>query len=1146
MKKNLRSVFLHYFLTAFAVLFFFVIFHSSSFAIYTWQKHLQNPIFNRESGNSWDSSNVNIPSIFLKNDSYYMLYTGNSNSGWKIGYTYSLNGINSWTRINQPILQIGSTDGWESETADPAVIYDSNTYKLWYTSINTSHWASGLDRFRTRYAFSNDGVNWVRYDGWVLQGSTNYWDKGGTARGKSVVYRDGIYHMWYAGTNDNDLGSNPYWRIGYATSIDGINWTKQNNGNPVIIPTTSWELNNVSYPNVVFENGIYKMWYAAGSGDLPTQIVYATSTDGINWTKPQNQNPVLTRGSSGFDITNIASPFVLHEGNLYKMWYSGFNGSMWSIGYATKSADLDISLIKQTSEPWQSQEYDSAISWNPASFTINSWGCALTSAAMVLKYHGINLLPDGTSLDPGSLNTWLKNQSDGYINTGWINWLAISRLSKLAKTINNITTFDALEYSRIQEEDKTQLTADLDSGQPVILEEPGHFIVAKGINGNTFDINDPFYDRSTLNDGYSNTFLTMGRYTPSFTNLSYLMLVSDPNVDLIISSASGQVTSYLQNGITNPITNQTTTSSKFLLISKPVDGNYSVSVSTSSASAQSFSLKVYEYTTNGIPTINTFTGYSRNDEPATYFLSYQQSPLQTQENPTDTTPPQIVNVRTLDTNNNGKLDRVRVTFARDIYGSTVNGRGSDFLVEGYTIKNADEVNTGVVEITLAEKDTNDTGQIPQVTLIGNGNNIGIKDIVSRRYNNTQIITPVDGASPTRPTINIDGGDYFSAQTINLTSLDSPNNPTIYYTLDGTDPATSSSRLTYNNPITINDDIVFKAISEDTNGNQSLALNKSYGIAPTIYGSSVTATASANGAFTVSWTTNRPSHSRVVFGNASKQVLSSGEKYGYDRATTEDTTRVTNHSVNITGLTKGRTYYYRVLSRGSPEQVGDEQSILIPNEDLDTSSSESSSSNSSSDSTSSSSTSSSSNSSSNSSSSSSPLGCNDSKPTSAPTLLSAFAGINTVALTWIQASDPVSYYLIAYGTKSGKPLYGNPNIGGKGITSFVVENLSGGVTYYFKIRAGNGCTPGDFSNEISATPIGFSEEGLATGFTNNVLGAKTEKVSSKKSSLTPTVFQPASIQKVQEKEDNLKTEFIILLGGFVGLGIYLAKLYLNKL
>lgn len=118
-------------------------------------------------------------------------------------------------------------------------------------------------------------------------------------------------------------------------------------------------------------------------------------------------------------------------------------------------------------------------------------------------------------------------------------------------------------------------------------------------------------------------------------------------------------------------------------------------------------------------------------------------------------------------------------------------------------------------------------------------------------------------------------------------------------------------------------------------------------------------------------------------------------------------------------------------------------------------------------------------------------CTDPAPSSAPILLSAVPGINSVTLTWSPAVDPVSYYLVAYGTTSGIYQYGNPNVGGKGTTSYTVTNLSGGVPYYFVVRAGNGCTPGPFSNELSANPTGGFVAGIAEGFLPEVLGTEDE-------------------------------------------------------
>lgn len=117
-------------------------------------------------------------------------------------------------------------------------------------------------------------------------------------------------------------------------------------------------------------------------------------------------------------------------------------------------------------------------------------------------------------------------------------------------------------------------------------------------------------------------------------------------------------------------------------------------------------------------------------------------------------------------------------------------------------------------------------------------------------------------------------------------------------------------------------------------------------------------------------------------------------------------------------------------------------------------------------------------------------CNDTKPAGAPVLLQAIAGTNNVTLIWSEGTGPLSYYLVAFGLTSGSITYGNPNIGGAGTTSYTVSNLSGGTTYYFKVRSGNGCMPGDYSNELSATPGGSGVLGPATGFVEGVLGAET--------------------------------------------------------
>lgn len=222
--------------------------------------------------------------------------------------------------------------------------------------------------------------------------------------------------------------------------------------------------------------------------------------------------------------------------------------------------------------------------------------------------------------------------------------------------------------------------------------------------------------------------------------------------------------------------------------------------------------------------------------------------------------------------------------------------------------------------------------------------------------------------------------------------------------------------------------------------------------------------------TITWTTDHLGTSRVIYDTVSHAVLDAAPNYGYANSTIEadNSPKVTSHTVTIDGLTAGTSYFYRVVSHGSPEIVGEEKNfttksvITSGGEVAGTSTSSSSSS-----------------------------VCTDQKPGSAPTLVSAVSyGPNEVTLTWSKAKDPVTYYLVTFGNKSGEMLYGNPSVGGNNTTSYTVRGLSAGSRYYFRVRAGNNCMPGDLSNELSAIVYGETFTEIPEGFLPDVLGEET--------------------------------------------------------
>ena len=74
---------------------------------------------------------------------------------------------------------------------------------------------------------------------------------------------------------------------------------------------------------------------------------------------------------------------------------------------------------------------------------------------------------------------------------------------------------------------------------------------------------------------------------------------------------------------------------------------------------------------------------------------------------------------------------------------------------------------------------------------------------------------------TAPTVNgSTGGSFNTTQTVTLTASDNSGSATVYYTTDGSDPRTSSTRMQYTNPILITSTTTLNYAAVDPSGNWS--------------------------------------------------------------------------------------------------------------------------------------------------------------------------------------------------------------------------------------------------------------------------------------------------------------------------------------
>jgi predicted GH43/DUF377 family glycosyl hydrolase len=283
-----------------------------------WVKHDDNPVLHK-SGDEWDSGTIHAASVIREGDLYRMWYSASGAQGNGIGTAQSSDRINWEKYPHNPLITPGPEDYDNSSFFAPMVIRDGDHYKMWYTAVNQSYvWSIAL-------ATSPDGYDWTKHPGNpVLIPGTEWYDRERVS-GPSILLEDGMFKMWFTCQNRPQIG----YGIGYATSIDGIDWVKH--PDPVLLAEGDGPDNgSVRSPSVVKGKDGYEMWYRGiGKGGHWT-VCYATSKDGINWER-YAENPVLTGKPGGWD-NRIWFPRVLLEEDRYSMWYASADED--EIGYA--------------------------------------------------------------------------------------------------------------------------------------------------------------------------------------------------------------------------------------------------------------------------------------------------------------------------------------------------------------------------------------------------------------------------------------------------------------------------------------------------------------------------------------------------------------------------------------------------------------------------------------------------------------------------------------------------------------------------------------------------------------------------------------------------------------------------------------------
>jgi hypothetical protein len=153
----------------------------------------------------------------------------------------------------------------------------------------------------------------------------------------SVLENDGGYQAWYVsatGWTTVNAESYPRYDVRSADSIDGFNWSS---GGAVCIELEVDEF-GIGRPWVVRDADRYRMWYSIRSHSRPYRIGYAESVDGLRWDR-QDDRVGIVASNSGWDSEMICYAAVIDANGQRLMFYNGNRHGATGFGVAVLEQD---------------------------------------------------------------------------------------------------------------------------------------------------------------------------------------------------------------------------------------------------------------------------------------------------------------------------------------------------------------------------------------------------------------------------------------------------------------------------------------------------------------------------------------------------------------------------------------------------------------------------------------------------------------------------------------------------------------------------------------------------------------------------------------------------------------------------------------
>lgn len=150
----------------------------------------------------------------------------------------------------------------------------------------------------------------------------------------SIMFEDGVWKVWYGGGSEYIEGKNKTLPVYDIRYLESKDGINFGKVGKVCLTTRKDEY-RVGRPFVIKDGKIYKMFYAVGTKSKVFRLSYAESYDGITWTR-KDEEIGIDVSETGWDSQTMSYPSVVKYKDKVYMFYNGNDYGKEGFGYAVQ------------------------------------------------------------------------------------------------------------------------------------------------------------------------------------------------------------------------------------------------------------------------------------------------------------------------------------------------------------------------------------------------------------------------------------------------------------------------------------------------------------------------------------------------------------------------------------------------------------------------------------------------------------------------------------------------------------------------------------------------------------------------------------------------------------------------------------------